>query len=350
MLVSLVLIVVTLGAIFTLALLWRRECRRADVPVRPYVFWLPALLGLIAAVVFVGVGMPAGAIKLLHDIHTYQPQAEQLIAGAPLEKLGKEQLPLLGLIHALQAELADHPSAAGWQSLSQLYSQLTEQTELDASDMAVTTAKRALALAPNAAEQQLRVAQVLIEANGGKLNDAAKQQLDKVLQQHPQFDGAWLMQAMAAAKAGDYALAETSFAALLAHHPHDKASELLQKSLEKVKKEGRRAAHFAHIEVRVTAGKADPAPTGGTLFVFVQLAGASGKPLAAKRVLLDKLPLTLRLTAGDWLGAFPAVDAKLVVGGRYAKGAGASVAASQPLTSVPLRSQQGALQAQLQLR
>lgn len=346
MLVALVLIAAALAAILLLALLWRRECRRAGVAVRPFVFWFPALLGLIAAMAFVGFGLPAGVLHLLDDIHTYQPQAQKLVAGAPLASLDAEKLPLLGLIHALQAELADHPSAAGWESLSRLYAQLTQQTGLDAGGMAVTAAQRAQALAPEDAGKQLLLAQALIEANGGKLNDAARQQIGQVLERHPDYDGAWLMQAMAAVQAGDYALAETSFAALLAHHPDDKASELLKQSLAKVRSERARADYFAHIRVTVTGGKT---PTGGTLFVFVQRQGASGKPLAAKRVLLDKLPLTLELGAGDWLGPLPETDAPLLVGGRYATGAGASVAESQPLASVPLAGKAGQLHAQLQL-
>lgn len=348
MLVSLVLIAVALVAILLLALLWRRECRRAGVPVRPYVFWFPALLGLIAAVVFVSVGMPSGALRLLDDMHSYRPEATRLIAGESLEKLD-EKLPLMGLIHALQAELGDHPSAAGWQSLSRLYSQLTRQTGLDANNMAVQAAERAVSMAPEDADKRLLLAQALIDANGGKLNAAAKQQIDKVLTQHPDYDGAWLLQAMAAIQAGDYALAETSFTALLTHHPHDKATELLQKSLDKVKGERARKEYFAQIKVEVTAGAEGKVPTGGTLFVFVQRAGAAGKPLAAKRVLLDQLPLTVTLAAGDWLGSLPQVDEKLVVGGRYAQGAGASVAQSQPLASVPLMGTAGQLHARLQL-
>lgn len=349
MLVSLTLITATLVAILLIALLWRRECRRQGVAVRPYVFWFPALLGLIAAMVFISLGMPAGVLQLLGDMHNYRPQAERLIAGEPLDHLERDKLPLLGLIHALQARLEDEPSAAGWAALSQLYAELTRQTALDASDMAVQAAKRSLALAPDDVSKQLLLAQTLIEANDGKLSDDSRQLLDQVLKQRPDYDGAWLLLAMAAARNGQYPVAEQAFRVLIAHHPDDKASALLKQSLVKLQAQQQRADHFARIQITVRGDKAGKLTTGGTLFVFVQQDGASGKPLAAKRVLLDRLPMTITLVRADWLGDLPAVDARLQVGARYATGAAASVADSRLLASAPLKNGKDGLMAELTL-
>lgn len=347
MLIAIVLIVVTLAAILLLALAWRCACRQRDVPVKPYVFWFPALLGLVAVGLFVSIGVQSGVFRLMHDVHDYRPQAKMLIAGDTLDSIKQKDIPLLGLIHALQSRLMHHPSAAGWQALSKLYTQLTQQAGVDASHLAVQAARRAVVVAPHDATQQVLLAQTLIAANGGALTDEAQQLLEGVLAAHNDYDGARLLLAMAAIRGNNYAVAENAFTQLLAAHPDDKATDLLEKSLDRVRHERQLAEHFAAIKVTITAAAGAHPTTGGTLFVFVKQQGAAGKPLAAKKVLLDKLPMTLTLTAADWLGAFPAIGTKLTVGARYAVGAGANVAASKPFASVPLSVQDDALTAKL---
>lgn len=347
MLIAIVLIVVTLAAILLLALAWRRACRRNGVPVKPYVFWFPALLGLVAVGLFVSIGVQSGVFRLMHDVHDYRPQAQKLISGDTLASIKQKDISLLGLIHALQSRLMHHPSAAGWQALSKLYTQLTQQAGVDASHLAVQAARRAVMVAPNDASQQVLLAQTLIEANGGGLTDEAQQLLEGVLAAHSDYDGARLLLAMAAIRSNNYAVAETAFTQLLAAHPDDKATDLLRKSLERVRHEQTLAQHFSAIRVTIAAAAGAHPTTGGTLFVFVKQPGEAGKPLVAKKVLLDKLPMTLTLKAADWLGAFPPIGTKLVVGARYAVGAGASVAASKPFASEPLNVHGDSLTARL---
>jgi cytochrome c-type biogenesis protein CcmH/NrfG len=349
MLISLSLIVATLTAILLLAFLWRYECRRQGVVLKPYIFWFPALLGLIAVVVFLGIGMQQGTLQLLQDIHDYRPQADRLIAGDKLDSLDGEKLPLLGLIHALQSRLMQHPSAPGWAALSELYEQLTRQTGLDAREMAVKAAERAAKLNPQDIHAQLLLAQTLIAASDDKLDARAETLLDKVLAAHPDYDGARLMLAMAAVHAGRYDVAESAFATLLKHHPDDKATTLLRKSLAKVQDQEKRAVHFASITVDVVRAVNSQLQTGGTLFVFVKQPEASGRPLAAKQVLLDHLPMTIQLTSGDWLGDMPPVGTTLEVGVRYAQGAAAKVADSRVLATVPLEDKAGHLGARVVL-
>ncbi len=348
MLVAAVLIIATLVAVLALALLWRRECRRDAVPLRPFLLWFPGLLGLIGAVVFITFGMTSGALQWLQDVHKYQPQAQELVAGKPLDELKDNKFPLLGLIHALQAQLMQTPSADGWASLSTLYAELARQSGLDIDSLAVEAAKRALEENPADGTHRLLLAQRMVESNGGKLTEEAHQQLKRVLENHPEYDGAWLLLGMSAARAGQYETAETAFKELLKHHPDDKATALLQKSLKHMQLRQKQVAYYGNIQVTIKAGD-EKETTGGTLFVFIREPGTQGQPLAAKRVLVSKLPLTVTLTAGDWLQAMPVIGSPLVIGGRYSTEAASNVASAKPLDNVPLESRQGKLVATLHL-
>lgn len=345
--ISLLLVATLVVVILLLALLWRRECRRQGVATGPVLLWFPALLGLVAAAVFLVFGMPAAELRLLGDVHDYRPQADQLIAGTPLDALKNQEVPLLGLIHALQDRLRSQPSAAGWQSLSALYAELATQAGPQAGAVAVEAARRSLALAPDDAGHRLLLAQRLIEAQQGRLDEESRQLLEGVLAQHPDYDGAWLLLGLSAAHSEAFPLAEHALRMLLARHPDDRASDLLKQSLVKVQEQARKTAHFSRIEITVKAGKT--ATTGGTLFVSLQKAGAAGMPLAAKRVLVDRLPLTVVIERTDWLGELPDIKEALVAGGRYAQSAAADVAVGTPLVAKPLRSGPHGLQAEIAL-
>lgn len=345
--VSLLLVGTVVVIILLLALLWRRECKRTGVPVTPAVLWFSALLGLIGVAVFMTFGLPSGELRYLSDVQKYQADADQLIAGAPLDKLKDKEVPLLGLIHALQERLGSHPSAAGWQALSSLYVELAREAGPQASAMAVAAARHALVLATDEDASRLFLAQRLIEADSGKLNDESRSLLEQVLARHPDYDGAWLLLALSAAHSEEYPLAEHAFRTLIDHHPDDRASALLKQSLAKVKEQQQKARYFAQITVTVKAGK--NSSTGGTLFVSIQKQGQAGMPLAAKRVLVNRLPLTVVLERGDWLGELPDTHEALVAGGRYAQSAAADVAAGQALGSVPLKQGAKGLEASLSL-
>lgn len=371
MLVTVMLIVATLVAILLLALLWRRECRRHGVAVKPYVFWFPALVGLAGVMVFVGYGMSSGTLRLLHDVHQYRPQAQQLIQGAPLSSLNDEAIPFWGITNALQAALRETPSVAGWQSLSKLYWRLAQQEQQaavnasgkdaatsrqvairraqEAGKMSLKAAQFALAMRPDDAKAKLFLAQRHIDVNDGQLNASAHKLIRDVLAAHPNYDGAWLLLAMGAIHAKRYDLAEEAFAALLSHHPDDKATDVLKQSLQKARQQAKTQQYYANLTVTVVADKAASLTTGGTLFVFLQRKGGAGQPLAAKRVLLTQLPMTVTLKQSNWLQDMPAVGTPLIVGGRYSGGPAATVASSQPLKAVPLRKGNGGLVATLSM-
>lgn len=355
MLITAGLVVVTLLATLLLAFWWRRECRHDNTPVTPHVLWFSVLLGLIAVVLFLSAGIQSGTLQLLKDNQQFKPQAKELIEGGSLEQLDKEQLPLLGLIHALQTRLVHHSSAAGWSALSRLYMELGARAGLEPrqvesiNQMALEAADNAQRLAPGDQQIELLLAQAVIMANQGRLNERAWALLDAFVKAHPKHDGAWLMFAMAAVKNQQYNVAEYAFRVLLQHHSDDRMTELLEKSLAKVKQDAKRANYFGQITVEVARGANSEAQAGGTLFVFVQQKGASGQPLAAKRVLLDHFPQEIVLTATDWLQGFPDVQTSLVVGGRYATGSNASVGDSGASVEVDLKQKDNGLSASLLL-
>lgn len=327
MIITLSFVVATFVLVLVLALLWRRECHRQGVKVKPHVFWFPALVGLVAVISFVGFGMQKGAYQLVSDFHDYAPQAQKLIDGEPLNSLNGEQLPLFGLIHALQDKLMRDPTAAGWDALSKLYRQLTEETELDASEVAVAAAENAFALDPDNVDAKMWLAQTVIMANGGALNARSKLLIEGVLKQNPDYDGAWLMMAMAAVQGRQYDDAERAFSEMLRRHSDDRATALLERSLEHVRSEKQKQQHFSTI--RITVDAADDVVMGGTLFVSVQKKGGAGMPLAAKRLLLDHVPTTVVLTPADWLAEMPAADEQLVATARYGSGAVSGVDEAQ---------------------
>jgi len=345
MIIVLGFVVATFAVVLLIAGLWRRECRRQGVPVRPHVFWFPALIGLVAVMSFLTFGMQQGAYRLVSDFHEYAPHAQQLIDGAPLESLNDEQLSLFGLIHALQDKLMREPTAPGWDALSKLYRQLTDETDLDASEVAVAAAENAYVLNASDARAQMWLAQTLIMANEGKLEPRSRQLIEQVIEQNPDYDGAWLMMAMAAVQGKQYDDAERAFGELLARHGDDRATELLQRSLTHVQNEKRKQAHFASI--RITVNAAAGVAMGGTLFVAVQKAGGAGMPLAARRLLLDHVPLTVELKPGDWLSDFPDVDEPLVASVRYASGADASVSDTSAKVETPVVANASGLSASL---
>ena len=318
---------------------WRRVSR--DVPM--------SALGLLVVALAVGVagwlfiGRHPHTMTWLDNYQSHRELARELIDGRPdMEAL--QQVPAGPMAMVLQRELQRDPSAEGWYGLALIYEQL------EASEVAVEAARKAAAQA-GATEPAPRMllARALMEEGSGESLQEARQLLEGVLEAVPSHEGAKLMLGVVAARLGDYDTAVAIWEDMLARHPQGEATDSIRLALEDARLKQAGARRYGTISVTVSAGEAVPA--GGTLFVFLRRAGSSGgQPLAARRVLADRLPITVNLGPEHWLQPFPAGEADLVAGARYAATPGSAVAqAGLSAEPVPLQGEPGELSARLSL-
>jgi|GEM_PF-439741 len=295
--------------------LWLREARIEQIK-------LPAIavLGVLVAVVFGGalyafLGYQTGTKELLDNRAMYAELADHLSQGGELS--GEEAAEhfttnddVLQFALVLQNRLATQPTSSGWQMLSNIYA------NLGAFEQAKQAGYAALEL-ENSHDNKLWLAQVALQENEGALNAEAFNHIQAVLREAPEHNGAWLTLAMAATEAKEYDLAEEAWQVLYDRNQDNaETRRLFERSLEFVQEQRGTHELFNNIEVRVEA-EGDVAP-GGSLFVYLRHEGSAGQPLAARRVLANKLPMTVTFSSDDWLGPYPTKDVDdLVVGARY---------------------------------
>lgn len=326
-----------------LGLLWRREARRIGDSASK----LPLLVTLVVVTLGVGLYMALGynsdTGEWLSDQSRLDHIANQLIAGKPPGKVA-DNVKAGPMARVLQRRLAQHPSSPGWYALALIYDQM------QAPGPAVAAARRSLALAsPDRVDDtRLLLARSLISKANGKLTPEAEKQIDKVLKKNPHHDGAWMLLAMSATKGGKPDLAIKAWQSLLSRHGDSQAGDMLRRGLAMAKEQKKRLAAMGHIHVTVTA--ASGVDDGGTLFLFVRKKGGSGQPLAAKRQLVDKFPVSVDLTPDNWLQSFPDAGTPLTVGARYSSGPGGSVEnAGERVSPVLLKKGKNGLSASLHL-
>ncbi|WP_290526197.1 tetratricopeptide repeat protein [Alcanivorax sp.] len=307
-----VVLLVALGALIWL--LWQREARKAGKVMRGAI-GIPLVVVLLAALGYGLIGYNEHTNDWLADQQEYRDVARAIIAGESPERAASE-VPVGALVRVLQAELVKEPSAMGWYALGSLYDQLgaPEQSE--------EAARKALAMSPQEPAMHLLLARALIQKAGGKLTDPALAELRWVLDREPAHDGAWMMLAMSADRAGRYDLAEQGWQALLSRHSEGETGDLLRRGLENARQQKARQEKFAGIQAVV---EADDLPAGGTVFVYLREAGSSGQPLAARRQVVPHFPATVSLSARDWLQRYPDDSAALVIGARYTPAPGGGV-------------------------
>ncbi len=307
-----VVLLVALGALIWL--LWQREARKAGKVMRGAI-GIPLVVVLLAALGYGLIGYNEHTNDWLADQQEYRDVARAIIAGESPERAASE-VPVGALVRVLQAELVKEPSAMGWYALGSLYDQLgaPEQSE--------EAARKALAMSPQEPAMHLLLARALIQKAGGKLTDPALAELRWVLDREPAHDGAWMMLAMSADRAGRYDLAEQGWQALLSRHSEGETGDLLRRGLENARQQKSRQEKFAGIQAVV---EADDLPAGGTVFVYLREAGSSGQPLAARRQGGPPFPATVSLSARDWLQRYPDDSAALVIGARYTPAPGGGV-------------------------
>ena len=295
-------------------LLWQREARKAGKVMRGAI-GIPLIMLVLAAAGYGLVGYNEHTSDWLNDQQEYRSVARAIIAGESPERAASE-VPVGALVRVLQAELVRNPSAMGWYALGSLYDQLgaPEQSE--------EAARKAVAKSPQEPAMHLLLARALIQKAGGKLTDPALAELRWVLDREPTHDGAWMMLAMSADRAGRYDLAEQGWQALLSRHSNGETGDLLRRGLENALEQKVRQEKFAGIEAVVAA---EDLPAGGTVFVYLREAGSSGQPLAARRQVVPHFPATVSLSAQDWLQRYPDDGAELVIGARYTPAPGGAV-------------------------
>lgn len=312
-------------------LLWQREARKAGKVMRGAI-GIPLIMLVLAAAGYGLVGYNEHTSDWLNDQQEYRSVAQAIIAGESPERAASE-VPVGALVRVLQAELVKNPSAMGWYALGSLYDQLgaPEQSE--------EAARKAVAKSPQEPAMHLLLARALIQKAGGKLTDPALAELRWVLDREPTHDGAWMMLAMSADRAGRYDLAEQGWQALLSRHSQGETGDLLRRGLENAREQKARQEKFAGIQAVVTA---EDLPAGGTVFVYLREAGSSGQPLAARRQVVPHFPATVSLSAQDWLQRYPDDSAELVIGARYTPAPGGAVDQAAIMAPVkPLELPQG---------
>ena len=326
--IALVLLVAP-GAL--LWLLWQREARKAGKVMRGAI-GIPLVVVVLAAAGYGLVGYNEHTSDWLADQQEYRSVARAIIAGQSPERAASD-VPVGALVRVLQAELVKEPSAMGWYALGSLYDQLgaPEQSE--------EAARKAVAMSPQEPAMHLLLARALIQKAGGNLTDPALEELRWVLDREPAHDGAWMMLAMSADRAGRYDLAEQGWQALLSRHSEGETGDLLRRGLENAREQKSRQEKFAGIQAVVAS---EDLPAGGTVFVYLREAGSSGQPLAARRQVVPQFPATVSLSAQDWLQRYPDDNAALVIGARYTPAPGGAVDQAAIMAPVkPLELPQG---------
>ena len=275
-------------------LLWQREARKAGKVMRGAI-GIPLIMLVLAAAGYGLVGYNEHTSDWLNDQQEYRSVARAIIAGESPERAASE-VPVGALVRVLQAELVKNPSAMGWYALGSLFDQLgaPEQSE--------EAARKAVAMSPEEPAMHLLLARALIQKAGGKLTDPALAELRWVLDREPTHDGAWMMLAMSADRAGRYDLAEQGWQALLSRHSNGETGDLLRRGLENAREQKARQEKFAGIQAVVTA---EDLPAGGTVFVYLREAGSSGQPLAARRQVVPHFPATALRAASSLCSGAP---------------------------------------------
>lgn len=331
----------SLVAALLLWLLWRAEARRHGVTLKIPALPVVVLVMVAATSLYVVRGLNPDTSRWLADWSEHRQFAQQVVAGEPSPELAAN-VPLQSLARVLQRQLHLTPSVHGWYVLALVYS------EMDAPQVAVTAARKAVELGEGALEPQLLLARSLIVQNGGKLDAESAQILEGLLQDQPNHDGALTLLASAAMQSKDYAKALPAWQALLSRHNQSEAKPLLEKMVAET--ESKLQSQLYYQDINITVAGAAGIPAGGTLFVFLRRPGDSGQPLAALRVLADRFPMEVSLSAENWLQAMPSPGTELLAGARYSadnnRGIEGALENSEP---VALTGQAGQLSAKLSL-
>ncbi len=293
---------------------WRREARRAGRATAGGI-GIPLIVLVLAAAGYGLVGYNEHTGPWLQQQQDYGEAARAIIAGKTPD-VDASQIPAAAMVRVLQSQLSQTSSATGWFALGSLYDQLGAPAQTE------EAARKSLAINPDEPSSHLLLARALIEKAGGKLTDPAYEQIRWVLDREPAHDGAWMLQAMSADRAGQYDLAIQAWESLLSRHTDGETASLLGRGLENSRTQKQRQGVFASLTAKVDG---EGLPAGGTLFVYIREQGSAGQPLAARRQVVPAFPISVSLTAENWLQGYPSQATPLVIGARYTPAPGAAV-------------------------
>lgn len=252
---------VLLIALLSVFLLWRRETRRDGDRASWSGLALPLLVVVVGGLGYLTLGYHPETAQWLSDRRELSDAARRVIQGQPPE-IDNDNLSAAAFARVLQSEVVrEHQTMDGWYALGLLYDQLGAPAQAE------EAARRALFLEPDNDAARLLLARSLIQANEGRLTDAAEAEIQKVLEAYPQHDGAWMLQAMAASRAHRYELALRSWQALLARHGEGEAGDLLRQGKANTERQLAKARQLDDLRITVNAGDV---AAGGTLFVFLR--------------------------------------------------------------------------------
>ena len=307
---------VTLLVLVMLVLAWRHDLSRHGVALPAAAYIWPLSAGVLALLLYGLIGKHPQLEQWLADWHSHRDFAKQVVAGQPDPEVA-QSIPLQPLSRVLQRQLQLTPSVEGWYMLALIY------RELEAPQVAAESARMAVKLDPTAIPSRLLLAQTLIEQSQS-LPDEAESLLRTILAQQPEHDGAQTLLASGLMGRHDYQAALPLWRALLARHGNadGEAAALLRERLARAERGALAQQYYEDIVVTVAATNIAP---GGTLFVFLRQPGDKGQPLAARRVLADRFPLTVQLSSEDWLQSPPAPETPLLAAARYTPQPGQAV-------------------------
>lgn len=307
-----------------LALIWRRESRRQGATVAAGPAWILAtVMVVIGGMLYWLAGYEEDTGEWLRDYQRLKPVATEILQGRSPGEVAGEDTRTGALTRVLQRELVRQPeSVSGWYALGLLYQQMEQPR------MTVRAARKGVDVADGEQRTPMRLllARGLVASNQGQLNPEAERILLSIVEANPDHDGAWTLLAMAASRSARHALAERAFENLLQRHGEGEIGSMLRKGLEQAR--AARAGEqqpAARDEIVVRVSAAEGVQPGGTVFVFLRAGESGGKPLAARRMPVERFPVTVRVRAEDWLQQRPDDPGDLRAGARYSADSGGDV-------------------------
>lgn len=220
------------------------------------------------------------------------PRALDVEAGAEARDIGT-------MTRNLQARLSEEGTqdAEGWLLLGRSYRAQGQLPE------AVTALQRARSIDPDNPTVLAELVETQLYASGQpRFPDEGVALLDRALEIDPGHQKALWLRGLAAAQAGDDALAATAWQRLLAQlEPGSSIAQMITEQLAQLDIDDTPAdASATLLDLRIVPGRAHQAATeSAVLFVIAREAGSAGPPLAVRRIPSPRLPLELTLSDAD---------------------------------------------------
>jgi cytochrome c-type biogenesis protein CcmH len=254
------------------------------------------LMPLAGLILYQNIGTPA-AINL--------PAATTQQTTANQEPHTSEQPQMVEMVAQLQQRMNENPDdPEGWLMLGR---SLKTMQRYDEAETALANANRLL---PDNPLVMVELAEArLFKSGKPDITTETRQLIEAALAIDPQQQKALWLLGMAAAQAGEEALAVEVWQKLLAQlDPASGAAQTVKQQIEMAQENSAQTvtqATSAGLEIPVTISIADDLataiPGNAVLFVFIHPAGTKGMPLAVKRLAAQGFPISLTFSDADLL-------------------------------------------------